>query len=371
MLGEDVRQVFDLPPGRMVVCEHRAERRACGCGRETTAGFPAGVSAPTVYGPRLRALAIYLISYQHLPYDRAAKLLADWLGAPLSTGTLHTIIKQAGDGLDRFTALVRAQLIESPVVHVDETGGRAEGRVRWVHSASTETLTLYRLHDRRGIDGIDHLGVLPAFSGTAVHDGWLPYRSYQAVTHALCNVHHLRELQGATERDPNTQTWAAEMDRLLRDLNREVEHARSKNRTVLSHRTLTAFSSRYDQTIRLGHAQNPPPERTGKRGPLARSKTANLHRRLDLDRDQVLRFANDFQVPFHNNLAERDIRMIKLQQKISGCWRTTDGAERFLAIRSYLSTARKQHQPLLETIARLVDHQPWLPQTAIPNPSPT
>ena len=329
--------------------------------------FPAGVLAPAQYGPRLRALVIYLISYQHLPYDRAARLLADWLGAPLSTGTLHTILKDAGEGLDEFTALVLEQLLQSPVVHVDETGGRAEGRLRWVHSASTEALTLYRLHDRRGMDGIDHLGLLPTFGGVAVHDGWETYRKYESATHALCNVHHLRQLQGAIERDPDTQTWAPAMDELLREIKDTVERARAQNQAALDPQVLARFIERYEQIIALGHEQNPPPRvRTGKRGPIARTRTANIHRRLDQDRAEVLRFANDFRVPFDNNLAERDLRMIKLQQKISGSWRTTTGAEGFLAIRSYLSTARKQHQPLLDVLARLVDHQPWLPQAAAP-----
>jgi transposase len=367
LVSEDVRQVFDLPPGRLVVSEHRVERRRCGCGRETSGAFPAGVLAPAQYGPRIRALAIYLISYQHLPYDRAARLLADWLGAPLSTGTLHTIVKDAGEGLDEFTALVLEQLIHSPVVHVDETGGRADGRLRWVHSASTDVLTLYRMHDGRGLNGIDHFGLLPIFTGIAVHDGFTVYRKYEAVTHALCNVHHLRQLQGAIEQDPDTQTWATQMDKLLREIKHAVDHARAQHQSALTPPVLAAFNERYEQTIQLGHVENPPPtNRTGRRGPIGRSKTANLHRRLDEDRELVMRFAHDFQIPFDNNLAERDLRMIKLQQKISGSWRTTTGAERFLAIRSYLSTARKQHQDLLDILARLVDHHPWLPHTAVP-----
>jgi transposase len=367
LVGEDVRQVFDLPPGRLLVCEHRTERRRCGCGRETSGAFPAGVLAPAQYGPRIKALAIYLISYQHLPYDRAARLLADWHAAPVSPGTLHAILKDAGEGLDEFTALVLEQLLTTPVVHVDETGGRADGRLRWVHSASTERLTLYRLHDSRGERGVDHLGVLPSFEGVAIHDGWGTYRKYESATHALCNVHHLRQLQGAIERDPETQTWAPLMDKLLREIKDAVDRARLEGQTRLCQLALAAFETHYQQIIELGHIQNPPPtNRTRRRGPIGRSKTANLHRRLDQDRELVLRFANDFQIPFDNNLAERDLRMIKLQQKISGCWRTTTGADRFLAIRSYLSTAHKQHQPLLDTITRLVDHHPWLPQAASP-----
>jgi len=266
-----------------------------------------------------------------------------------------------------MTALILQQQLDSPVVHVDETGARAEGRLRWVHSASTDALTLYRLHGRRGLDGIDHLGVLPAFEGIVVHDGWETYRKYESVTHALCNVHHLRQLQGAIERDPDTQTWARQMDALLREIKDTVDQARAQGQSALAPQTLTAFTTRYEQIIKLGHKQNPAPTtRTGRRGPIGRSKTANVHRRLDVDRDEVLRFAHDFTVPFDNNQAERDLRMIKLQQKISGSWRTTSGADGFLALCSYISTAIKQRQHILVALTRLVDHNPWLPQAAGP-----
>lgn len=366
LVGEEARQVFDLAPVRLEVHEHRVQRWRCPCGHVTGAGFPYGVQAPAQYGPRLRALVIYLIVFQHLPYLRASRLLADWLGAPLSTGTLHAIVKQAGQGLDEFSQTVLEQLLASDLVHVDETGSRTEGRLRWVHSASTEQLTLYRLHEHRGTKGIDHLGVLPDFHGIAIHDGWATYRKYQSVTHALCNVHHLRQLQGAIEQDPDTQTWAQQMDALLRELKDTVQQARNGGRDALAPELLAGFIDRYEQIIALGREQNPPAKRTGRRGPIARSKTANLLRRLDEDRDDVLRFAHDLRIPFDNNLAERDLRMIKLQQKISGSWRTKTGAEGFLALRSYLSTATKQGRDLIDTLNRLVDHNPWLPQTTTP-----
>lgn len=366
LVGEERRQVFDLPSVGLEVLEHRGQRWRCACGYVTGAPFPAGVDAPVQYGPRFRALVIYLIVYQHLPYLRATKLLSDWLGAPVSTATLQAIVKRAGEGLDEFCEIVLEQLRGSDVVHVDETGSRTQGRLRWVHSASTETLTLYRLHDRRGMDGIDHLGVLPGFAGVAVHDGWETYRKYQSVRHALCNVHHLRQLQGAIEQDPDTQTWAAQMDTLLREIKDTVDRARARGQRALAGEVLTAFTDRYEQILQLGHEQNPPPTRTGKRGPIGRSKTANVLRRLDQDRHEVLLFAHDFRVPFDNNLAERDLRMIKLQQKISGSWRTTTGAHGFLALRSYLSTAAKQGRELIDTLSRLVDHEPWLPQAAGP-----
>lgn len=367
VVAEEARQVFELPPVALHVTEHRAQRRRCGCGATSAAPFPQGVSAPASYGPGLRALALYLICFQHLPYQRAARLLADWLGAPVSTGTLRAIVERGGGDLDRFQGIVRGQLIGSAVTHFDETGARAEGALRWVHSASTGRFTLYRLHDRRGEEGIEHLGVLGSFKGVAVHDGWATYRNYEDATHALCNVHHLRELLGAIERDPDTQTWAKEMDALLREIKAAVDQARAAGRDALSPAAVDAFEERYEQVIARGREQNPPPtKRTGKRGPIGRSKTANLHRRLDEHREEVLRFAHDFRVPFDNNQAERDLRMVKLQQKISGSWRTIEGAEGFLALRSYLSTAAKHGHDVLDVLASLAVRDPWLPSAAVP-----
>lgn len=365
VVGEEARQVFDMPAVTLGVTEHRAQRRRCGCGATSAAPFPEGISAPTQYGPRLRALVLYLICFQHLPYQRAARLLADWLGAPLSTGTLRTITRRGGEDLDEFEGLVREALIGAAVAHFDETGARAEDALRWVHSASTGRLTLYGVHEKRGEAGIDHLGVLRSFKGVAVHDGLATYRKYEGATHALCNVHHLRELLGAIERDPETQGWAGEMGSLLREIKAAVDQARATGQEALPPPVLGAFEERYEQVIARGHEQNPPPvARTGARGPIARSKTANLHRRLDEHREEVLRFAHDLRVPFDNNQAERDLRMIKLQQKISGGWRTIEGAEGFLALRSYLSTAAKQGQDILAALGRLAERDPWLPDAA-------
>ena len=363
----DARQVFELPPVRLAVCEHRAQRRRCTCGHLTVAKFPAGVSAPTQYGPRLRALAIYLIAAQHLPYARAAGLLSDWLGAPLSTGTLVHFVKEGANDLGEFLDRVHEQLISSPLVHFDETGARVDGRLRWLHSASTQTLTFYALHDRRGTEGIDHAGVLPHFNGIAVHDGWPQYRAYTSATHVLCNAHHLRELLAIIEQHPKRQSWAGQIDALLRGLHEEVKDAKAAGELWLEPWVLARYRAAYAKIIALGHQQNPPPtQRTGKRGPIGRSTAANLLRRLDEHREQVLRFAHDFQVPFDNNLAERDLRMIKIQQKISGCWRTTPGADRFLALRAYISTTRKQGRDTISALASLAEHQPWLPAAADP-----
>ena len=367
--GVERRQVFDLPEIRLQVVEHVAERRRCVCGHQTSASFPAGVSAPTQYGPRVRALAVYLIARQHLPYERAAELFADWLDAPVSTGTLATYIEQGAADLEPFLDAVHRQLIAAPVAHFDETGARVEGRLRWLFAVSTEQLTYYALHDKRGKDGIDHAGVLPNFTGIAVHDGFKPYRDYyDNAKHALCNAHHLRELQGIIEQDPaGKQTWARQMDRLLRDLQHTVEIANRHGHDDLDVLQLAAVRLAYQQIMVTGYRENPLNTiRTGQRGFIGQTPARNLLSRLDLHREEVLCFAHHLDVPFDNNLVERDIRMVKLQQKISGCWRTSTGAHQFLAIRAYLSTARKQGLHLLDALTRLAAHDPWLPQAAGP-----
>ncbi|MHB1065616.1 MAG: IS66 family transposase [Georgenia sp.] len=366
-VGEEARQVFDLPPVRLEVIEHRAQRRRCACGHETLAPFPAGVGAPAQYGPRVRALGIYLIAAQHLPYQRAAMLLADWLGAPLSPATLVGFVKDGADDLGEFLDQVHEQIIASPVVHFDETGARAGGRLRWLHAASTQTLTFYALHDRRGTEGIDHTGVMPRFQGIAVHDGWPQYRAYPAATHALCNAHHLRELLAIIEQHPDTQSWARQIDALLRALHEEVKAAKATGEDWLDPSVLAGYRAAYEQIIALGNQHDPPATiPTGKRGVIKQTPARNLLTRLDRDREQILRFAHDFQIPFDNNLVERDIRMIKIQQKISGSWRTTTGADHFLALRAYISTTRKQGRDMLDALARLAAHTPWLPAAASP-----
>lgn len=366
VLEPRVRQVFDLPEVALRVTEHAAERRRCACGHENTASFPDGVSAPAQYGPRVRALGLYLVAYQHLPYARAAELLGDWIGAPVSTGTLAAFIAQGAESLEGFLDEIQARVIASPVVHFDETGARAEGRLRWLFCASTQTATFYSIHDKRGHDGLQAAGVLANFTGIAVHDGFQPYRRYTDAEHALCNVHHLRELLAVLEQHPEDpdQSWAAGMDRLLRELHTTVNQARAAGDEWLDPIVLASYRAAYQQTIALGNQQNPAITlRTGARGRIGQTKTRNLLMRLDRDREQVLRFAHDFSVPFDNNLAERDIRMIKLQQKISGCWRTITGAQHFLALRAYLSTARKNQHPTVAALTALAAGTPWHPAT--------
>lgn len=353
------RQVFDLPPVALLCTEHVAQRRRCSCGTETTAGFPAEATAPTCYGPALRAYVCYLVTRQHIPIARVAELLRDSYAATVSTGTIVAMVEEGAGMLEAFLARIKDVLIRSDVVHADETGLRVEAVLKWVHSVSTDEVTLYHLDDKRGTIAMDAMGVLEHLTGVVVHDGWAPYRKYHNVTHALCNAHHLRELDAAAETDG--QSWATEMIALLANTWQRVLTAKAAGATTLTEHDLQHIRTAYQTIIAAGHAANPPPELTGKRGHPKRSKAANLLRRLDIHADDVLRFTTNFAVNFDNNVAERDIRMVKVHQKISGGFRSTDGAEAFLALRSYLSTATKQGVNLLDALQRLFNANPWMP----------
>jgi len=360
VLKEEVRQVFDLPEVRAVVTEHRVETKRCSCGVVTAAAFPLEALGPTCYGPGVRALLTYLVVAQHLPIERASEVFKECCGITVSTGFAASLIGEAGANLDAFVAATREALRQSPILHLDETGARVAGRLGWVHSASTSSLTSYLFHRRRGRVAMDEFGVLPGYRGVAVHDGWTPYRRYDA-THQLCNAHHLRELRAVFEAG---QGWADELATLLVATYDQVQVARAAGKCSLPPRTLYSLTRRYDELVVAGRLANPPPVRTGKQGRPSRTKAANLAERLSRYRDDVLRFATDFSSPFDNNLAERDLRMVKLQQKISGCYRTEAGATNYLAIRSYVSTVRKQGINALGALRDLFEGKPFMPGVA-------
>jgi transposase len=361
---EESRQVFDLPEEiALRVIEHVAVCRLCdGCGQLTAGSFPQGVVAPVQYGPGMHALGVYLHVFQHLPYDRARQVILDLTGAELSTGTLKAWVDQAAAGLTEFDEQLRQLLRTAAVVNFDETGARIAGRLGWVHSASTEQLTRYTAHAKRGVEAIDAAGVLPGFGGVAVHDGWKPYRTYTDAIHALCGAHHLRELLATEEQG---QGWASVMSCLLLDAKAQVERATANGLAALTEKALTELHASYRGVIAAGYEGHPGlAENAGKK--LKRTDAQNLLLRLDERETEALRFAHDLRVPFTNNLAENDIRMVKLQQKISGCWRTDDGAERYLRVRSYISTARKQGHRPLAVLAQLAAGQAWMPMAAGP-----
>lgn len=353
------RQVFELPPVKVVVTEHRAERRKCGCGCETTAPFPAEATGPACYGPNLRALVCYLVVRQHIPVKRVAELMRDAYGIPVSTGTIVAMVTQGAAMLEDFLAAVRDQLGQAPVAHADETGLRVEASLHWVQSVSTKFLTLYYVHKQRGTKAMDAMGVLATLTGVLVHDGYASYRTYTAVTHALCNAHHLRELDAIA--DVEGQGWATDMVALLADTWQRVLDAKESGVSSLPGEELVSIRAAYDTIIAAGHIANPLPTPSGRRGRTRKTKAANLLARLDNYADDVLRFAADFNVSFDNNEAERQVRMVKVQQKISGGFRTKAGATAWLAVRSYLATVMKNGVNPLGALQCLMVGDPWMP----------
>ncbi len=339
------RQVFDLPePRPLVVTEHRAQGCRCAvCGRRTRATFPEGVTAPAQYGARIRAVALYLQHYQLLPEQRLAELMADLFGAPLVGATLARISQEGAQRVQSFAEAVRARVAAAPVKHLDETGFRIAGRTQWLHIAATPGLTFYRMAPRRG-------SLLASLSGIVVHDHWKPYYTLPAVRHALCNAHHLRELKALIEIEK--EAWASRMQRLLRRACHVTNRARAHG-VALKPRLIALIERRYDALLAQGlafHEAQPALAPAGRRGRQPRRVGHNLLLRLSTRKSDVLRFLTDPRVPFTNNLAERDGRMMKLRQKISGGFRSQQGANDFAVIRSLLSTARKQGWDLLTTL---------------------
>lgn len=361
--GAERRQVFDLPRRRLEVTEHRAQSCRCACGTTTKATFPPAARATTCYGPLVRALGCYLIARQHLPVARAAELLADALGAPVSTGWLAGLTVEAADGLVDFLAELRRQLIDADVLHADETGARISGARWWFHVACTDWLTLLDCHDRRGVIAFQDMAVLPFFSGVLVTDGWKPYWSVGAAEHALCCAHLLRDLASVAQ-IATQQPWADAMADLLVEVKHAVATAGDEG---LTRRQLKTFRARYTRTLNIGYSANPEPASGRKRDSLER-ESWNLLRRLDTQRADVQRHWSDPAVAFDNNQAERDVRMVKLQQKISGCFRTLAGARAFCAVRSYLQTAAKHSVGHLDALTRLFNGDPWMPPPTAAGP---
>ncbi|HEU4542330.1 MAG TPA: IS66 family transposase [Jiangellaceae bacterium] len=359
VVGVVRRQVFDLPPVRMAVTEHQLAVCRCACARVTTAAAPAGVNAPAQYGPQVAALAAYLVVAQHVPVKRAVQILADLCGAGVSVGWVADQIPRAARGLTGFAQRVGQAVAAAPVVHFDETGARVAGRNRWVHVACTPLLTAYHVDDKRGGQAIDAMGVLPALRAgqTAVHDGWMPYLKdcYTDMAHALCNAHHLRELYGWAEHDPDRHGWAQALAGLLGEGKALVEAAAAAGHDRLDQQVLADLLARWAHGIDVAYAANPPPAGKG------RGKILSLVDRLRGFTTEIWRFAHDFAVPFDNNQAERDLRMVKLQPKISGGWRTIDGARHWLRLRSYISTAAKHGIHTLTALRDAVTGNPWLP----------
>jgi transposase len=362
--GMEKRQVMDPPPpSGLETTEYRAIKLRCTeCGHVTKARFPEWARAPVQYGLRMHATASYLAVHQYMPYERMVEHVRDAYGAEVSAGTLVAMVSRAGQKVLPAVEEIKRQLQRAAVVNVDETGCHVGGKLKWVHGAATDRLTLLGVDDHRGVEGIKGLGVLQEATGIVVHDAWPAYWNvgFEKVSgHGLCNAHHLRELLAVTDLDG--QRWSEQMTNLLLEMLAKRNAAMAAGQSELPPKWVASFEDAYDRVIREGWRENP--RRAGKR---QRSKAANLLRRLEEHRDEVLRFLHDFAVPFTNNEVEGDLRMTKLHEKISGGWRSMEGAHAFLAVRSYLATARKQGQGMPEVLTAAFEGRPWMPAATGP-----
>lgn len=361
VLTQERRQVFDLPPVQLEVTEHQALSCVCPhCHSLSQGAFPADVTQPVQYGPRILGLGVYLMQYQLLPFARTQELLGDLFGQAPCEGTLASALSTCYETLAPVEAAIKEAVVHSEVAHFDETGIRVQERLQWLHVASNSTLTFYARHPRRGRTAFSDIGILPRFEGISVHDALASYL-YQDYScgHALCSAHLLRELLGLWETLP--QTWMQRMRALLRSLNREKEAAQGAGKETLDPLLLMRYRVLYRRIVERGLKQNPVPERTGKRGRPLLGDTRCLLERLKTYEDAVLRFATDFLVPFDNNQAERDLRMAKVRQKVSGCFRSEAGADQFCRIRGYISTLRKQGSDVMTALRSAILNKPKYP----------
>ena len=352
----ECRQVLDVPAAAYDVIEHRSLELVCRCGQVHVSTFPAGVTEAVQYGPNVRALGVHLTQGQMLPYARAAELIQDVYGLSVSPGTLVSWVGEASIALQGTADTIARHLRNAPVLNADESGLRVAGKLQWLHIAANETLTWYGVHAKRGLEAIVAHGILPKRIGVLVHDCWAPYWRLDDSVHALCNAHLLRELVYVQE--ITGQQWPQSMMNLLLSANKICEAARQKQ-IRFSAVEIAAFRTVYNAIILEGELLNPEAKSLpDKRGRIKQSIAFNLLRRFRQYADAVLLFISDLAVPFTNNVGERAVRMPKVKQKISGCFRTAAGAEHFCAIRSCLDTLRKQGHGMLDVLQRAFHGNP-------------
>jgi transposase len=362
VLGYEFRQVFDLPPQKLVVTEHRGEVKRCPVsGKLVHARWPAGVIAPVQYGPNYLAWLVYLNTQQFIPLNRIDQMSFDLFGQHVSEDTILNAIKTVGHELMPFEQAIKEQILMEPVVGADETGIRVIKMLLWLHLLSTETRTWYGVHKKRGQEALDYFDILPEFKNRLVHDCWKTYFDL-ACMHALCNAHILRELVFIHEEC--NQDWAKSLFDLLLDMNKKREEQKMIA-PLFPEERLLEWHQQYKIILREGREVNPAiipaPDAPKKRGRKKQTKAQNLLDRLENHEDAVLAFLHDFRVPFTNNQSEQDARMMKVKQKVSGCFRTIEGAECFARIRSYISTVRKQGRTIFLELKAAIIGNPFIP----------
>jgi transposase len=341
-LKSEKRQLFDLPKIKMYITEYQAHTKECPhCHTLNKATFPPNIKSSTQYGDKLKSFVSYLNAYQMLPYERIAELIEDLSSHKISTGTIYNFLNSHYEQLENFENIIKKELINEEILHSDETGINIAKKLHWIHVASSSKLTYYMLHAKRGKIAIDDMEILPNFKGVVVHDHWKPYSKYTDCTHSYCNAHILRELQGVTQND--SVQWSQDMHTLLTNMNIAVHKAKDSNKECLSDAQIKKFTKIYEKIIKSALKLYPPPNPPAKKqkGRQKQPKAKNLLDRLSVYQVQTLRFLNDFRVPFTNNQAEKDLRMIKVKEKISGSFASFKGGEIFCRIRSYISTLKK------------------------------
>jgi transposase len=358
------RQVFDVPPSQIEVTEHIVEIKDCPTCHQTTTGiFPPGVCQPVQYGERIKAQMVYFNQQHHIPLERTAEIIEDLYGQSISEGTIVEACNQMSQQVEPVVEAIKAELKETTgTSHFDETGGRINGKLWWFHVVCTALLTFYAIHSKRGSKALNDIDIFPGFKGTAVHDAYCSYFQYDTVKNALCNAHHLRDLIFIEEQ--YHQAWASDMKELLLEIKKTVETS-PPEQISLRPDQITDFETRYDAIVEAGLQANPlaEPDATlpKKRGKTKQHPARNLAEHLKIRKRETLAFMIDFKVPFDNNQAERDLRMIKLKQKVSGGFRSEDGAKVFCNIRSYISTSRKNGQKVLNILQLALAGSPYFP----------
>lgn len=357
--GYQTRQVYDIPPLQVEVTEHKAEIKDCDCGCRNVGSFPSYVSHYVQYGPNIKTFLTYAQNYQMIPYQRSVEFVSDLFGHELSEGTLYNVQQTAYENLEDFELDLEVFLCSADVVGFDETGMRVLEQLHWLHSASTDKSVYYpprirgrHIDKKRGKEAMDNASILPNFDGIAVHDFWKSYYKYDCV-HALCNAHLLRELVFIEER--YQQNWAGQMIKLLLKMKTDRENALEKQLMAFTQQQIQTYEKQYLEIIEYGEQMNPiePPIDDKKKKRRAKTKSQNLLQRLRNFQSDVLRYVHNFKVPFDNNLSERDLRMMKVKLKISGCFRSLAGSQFFTRIRSYIGTARKQGINVFDAIYSL------------------